>query len=159
MIAPVYLDVLRQIHARLRGCRIPWAITGSLGLALQGMPVEIHDIDLQTDRAGAYEIERHLAEFVVRQICFSRAETIRSHFGALQIDGIQVEIMGNIQKRLDGGGWEEPVDLVPITRMVDIEGMQVPVLSLEYECEAYAKLGRADRADEIRRWLVNHPVE
>jgi hypothetical protein len=36
----------------------PWAVTGSLGMALQGMELAVHDIDLQTSREGAYEIER-----------------------------------------------------------------------------------------------------
>ena len=69
-------------------------------------------------------------------IAFSSAEKIRSHFGALMIDGIKVKIMGNVQKRLEDGSWEEPVNLdrykriVEILdrykRIVEIEGMRVP---------------------------------
>lgn len=31
--------------------------------------------------------------------------------------------------------------------------MQVPVLSLEYEYQAYLKLGRIDKAEILRKWL------
>jgi len=31
--------------------------------------------------------------------------------------------------------------------------MQVPVLSLEYEYQAYLKLGRIDKAEMLRKWL------
>jgi hypothetical protein len=31
--------------------------------------------------------------------------------------------------------------------------MQVPVLFLEYEYQAYLKLGRIDKAEMLRKWL------
>jgi hypothetical protein len=158
MTRPAHLDALRTIHDRLRGSAVNWAVTGSLGFALQGVPVEPADIDIQTDEAGAYEIERRLSEFVVRPVAFSSAERIRSHFGVLVIDGVRVEIMGDIQKRREDSTWESPVDLQRHKRNVEVEGMSVPVLSLEYEREAYLRLGRTDRAEMLRRWLARaHP--
>jgi hypothetical protein len=148
-----YVDVLRTIHARLNGADLIWAITGSMSFALQGVPVQPHDVDLQTNQAGAYGIERLFAERMVRQVAFSEAPRIRSHFGALQIDGVTVEIMGDVQKRLEDGSWEPPVDIRPYIRMVDVEGLRLPVLSLEYEYRAYLALGRVERAEMLRRWF------
>ncbi|ALM75393.1 nucleotidyltransferase domain-containing protein [Thermococcus barophilus] len=107
-----------------------WVVTGSLGFALQGVPVEPHDIDIQTDKEGAYEIERLFSEFVIKKVTFSSTEKIRSHFGALMIDGIKVEIMGDIQKKVNDE-WEPPVDINRYKRFVQIEGMKIPVLDLE----------------------------
>ncbi len=143
-IDPFYLNVLRQIYTRLKDSYINWVVTGSLGFALQKVPVSPHDIDLQTDEAGAYEIERLFSEDVTRQVAFSSAENIRSHFGALMIDGIKVEIMGDISKQLEDGTWEEPVALERYKQFVEVEGMQIPVLSLEYEYQAYLKLDRIE---------------
>jgi len=64
---------LRKICERLKDDVI-WALTGSLGHALQGVPVEVHDVDIQTDREGAYEIERRFSEFVVRRVRFSSTD-------------------------------------------------------------------------------------
>ncbi len=153
MIDPVYLNILRQIHARLSNTDVNWVVTGSLGFALQGVPVQPNDIDLQTDKAGAYAIESLFSEVVTRRVKFSATERIKSHFGALQIDGIQVEIMGDIQKRGADGVWEEIVDPARYRLMVEIDGMLVPALSLEYEYEAYLKFGRIERAKMLRRWL------
>ena len=75
------------------------------------------------------------------------------YFGELMIEGIKVEIMGDIQKRLIDGIWENPVDLEQYKRIVEVEGMQVPVLFLEYEYQAYLKLGRIDKAEMLRKWL------
>jgi hypothetical protein len=136
---------------------VDWVVTGSLGFALQGVPVEPDDIDLQTNEVGAYEIERLFSEFVVKPVTFSAAERIRSHFGTLLIDGIQVEIMGDIQKRCEDGSWEEPVDLEHHKRVVMCAGMRVPVLSLEYEYHAYLMLGRTEQARKLRQWLNGNP--
>ena len=50
--------------------------------------------------------------------------------GALEIDGIEVEIIGDIQKRVTGGPWEPPPDLARLATTVEAEGTQVPVLRL-----------------------------
>ena len=153
MIDPVYLNILRQIHARLANTDVNWVITGSFGFALQGVPVQPNDIDIQTDRAGAYAIESLFSDVVVRKVQFSATERIKSHFGALQVDGIEVEIMGDIQKRGADGAWEEIVDLPRYRQIVEIAGLLVPVLSLEYEYQAYLKFGRVEQAKMLRRWL------
>ncbi|HBY97811.1 MAG TPA: hypothetical protein DEP84_28370 [Chloroflexi bacterium] len=153
MIDPRFLQVLHTIHERLSDSAVSWALTGSLGFALQGVPVEPHDIDIQTDEVGAYAIEERLSEWVSSRVNFSSTERIRSHFGALTIGGIRVEIMGAIQKRLEDGTWEDPVDLACHKRIVEVEGMRVPVLSLEYEVQAYRKLGRFERAALLEEWL------
>ncbi len=153
MIEPVYLNILRKIYARLNDRNVNWVVTGSLGFALQGVPVESNDIDIQTDREGAYEIDRLFSEFVTKRVKFFSTERIRSHFGELIIDGIKVEIMGDIQKRLEDGSWENPVDLERHKRVIELEGIQVPVLSLEYEYQAYLKLGRIEKAEVLRKWL------
>ncbi len=153
MIDPVYLNVLRQIHARLSNTDVNWVVTGSLGFALQGVPVQPNDIDIQTDKVGAYEIERRFSDVIIRKVKYSAIERIKSHFGALQIDGIEVEIMGDIQKRGVDGVWEEIVDPAHYRQMVEIAGLLVPVLSLEYEYQAYLKFRRVERAEMLRRWL------
>ena len=153
MIEEQYLDTLRKIHARLRDCKAIWVITGSLGMALQGVEVKVHDIDIQTDEQGAYEIEGKFPEYVTTPVRYSPSERICSHLGKLEIDGVRVEVMGAIQKRVDERTWEEPVKVNDYQRWVTIEEMNVPVLSLEYEYQAYLKLDRMDKAELLREWL------
>ena len=153
MIKPAYVGVLRKVQTRLNEAGVNWVVTGSVSFALQGMPVEPNDIDIQTDEAGAYETERLFSEFVTKKVAFSSTEKIRSHLGALAIDGIEVEIMGDVQKSLEDGSWEPPVDLELHKRFVETGGMRIPVLSLEYEYLAYRKLGRAEKARMLREWV------
>ena len=153
MIGAHHLRVLRKLYDRLSGADIDWAVTGSLGFALQGVPIEVHDIDLQSDEAGVYAIERLFSEFVIRPAVLSSKHNIRSHLGALLIEGVEVEIMGDIQKPNVDGTWEEPTDLARHKRFVEVEGMRIPVLSLEYEEQAYRKMGRIEKAEMLRQWL------
>ena len=153
MIDQPYLDALQIIVALLSNTPLNWVVTGSLGMVLQGMELKVHDIDLQTDQEGAYEIEKLLVDYVVQPVQFRPSERIRSHFGLLEIEGVRVEIMGGLQKRLKDQSWEEPVQVEQWRRWVEVEGMQVPVLSLEYEYQAYLKLGRDEKARMLRNWL------
>ncbi len=155
MIDSRFLVVLQKIYERLETCNVPWVITGSFGMALQGIDMEVHDIDLQTDQRGAYEIESRFSEYVITPVRYLSSERIRSHLGKLEIDSIKVEIMGAIQKRIDEHTWEEIVRVEEYRKWVEIEGIQIPVLSLEYEYQAYLKMGRVEKASQIRSWLQN----
>lgn len=149
-----YFKVLRLIHRRITGASLNWAITGSVAFLLRGLDFSSPgDLDLQTDTAGAYEMERRLAEYVVRPVHFSEAGQIRSHFGALQIEGISVEIMGDIQHRRPGGTWTDPVDVAARRQWVEVGGLRLPVLPLEYEAEAYRRIGREETARRLREWI------
>jgi hypothetical protein len=44
MTPPHRLKVLRKIVTRLQDSPVDWVVTGSLGMALQGVPVEVHDV-------------------------------------------------------------------------------------------------------------------
>lgn len=146
-----HLAALRVIVERAGG--LNWALTGSMSFALQGVPVTVGDIDIQTDEAGAYELERRLSEFVERPVAFSAAERIQSHFGALSIGGVKVEIMGAVQKRLPDGSWEAPVDPARHRWVITVDGMQIPVLDLAYEHRAYLALGRTEKARLLEQWV------
>jgi hypothetical protein len=71
MVAAQYLNLLRKIYARLEDNPINWVITGSLGMALHGVPIKVHDIDIPIDKSGAYEIERRFSECVVKPVSYS----------------------------------------------------------------------------------------
>lgn len=153
MIPAQFLLALRRFHAGLLDSQIEWAVTGSLGMVLQGMDLPVHDIDIQTDEDGAYKIERLLAKFVIGPVLYKASERMRSRLGKLEIDGVQVDVIGAIQKRLPDGTWEPPVQVALYRRWVDLEGLSIPVLSLEYEYEAYRLMGRDEKAELIRQWL------
>ena len=153
IINPDFIKVLGQLYNNMENTDINWAITGSLGHVLQGMSLEVHDIDILTDKTGAYEIERLFSNYILRKVRFSSTEKICSYFGELRINDIQVEIMGDVQKCLPDGRWENPPNLSSIRVFIDYDGLSVPVTSLKYDIEEYNKLGRIERAEQISKFL------
>ncbi len=148
-----YTEVIQYLYERLKDDTVNWAITGSLNFTLHGIDLEVHDIDIQTDKSGAYAIEQHLKEFVKDNVHFLESEKIRSHFGTLEIGGITIEIMGDVEKKLANGSWDKPPNLEVHKEYIQHEGMKLPVLSLEYEYDAYLKLGRHKKAELLKNWL------
>ena len=152
-----FLPILHQLHAALHEQDILWAITGSTSFALRGLPFTPNDIDLQTDAPGAYAVEKVLQQFVVRPVSFSDTDRIRSHFGRLRLDGVKVEIMGDVEKWVNGR-WQPPPDLAQHREFIQFDGLELPVLSLAYEREAYEKMGRWETAVILQQWLENQEL-
>ncbi len=153
MLPDPFERALRMILQRLTNLPEAWALTGSVGMALQGMQLEVHDIDLQTSPLGAIQIQQRLDAWMsvaVREVVLPR---MRSLLGKAIVEGVEVEIMGGIQKRMEDGRWEEPVSVSEHRRWVEWQGWRVPVLALEYEAEAYRRMGRLEKAEKIQRWI------
>ena len=131
-----------------------WALTGSAGLRLQGVDVPVHDLDVQSDQAGVAEITRRLPDHLREAPRLKESALLRSYYGFLEVSGVKVELMGDIQQRLPGG-WGPPVDLEGHRRWVAWQERLVPVLDLAYEAQAYAHLGREAKAAVIRTALAD----
>lgn len=127
----------------------PWALTGSTSFALQGVSIDPDDIDIQTDRHAASQMSDILNDHCIEPLSYRSSPAIRSWLGRFEIEGVEVEIIGNIERRGDGG-WVGPVAIEDHRMTVPWRGYTVPVLDLEYEAEAYAQLGRSDRAELLR---------
>jgi hypothetical protein len=145
MLSDAHRAAIYALQRRLSAQPIAWAITASSGLALQGLPVTPADLDIQTDAAGAYAIAALFDHAITRPIRLSHTDRVQSHFGALTLGGLTVEIMGAVQYPRPDGSWDVPIDIVPHRRWIAFETLQVPVLTLEYELMAYRMLGRVPR--------------
>jgi len=154
MIEARHVRALREIYGGLGDSKVSWAVTASLSLALHGIPVEVHDIDILTDRDGAYEIERRFASYSARAVALRASERIRSHFGVLSVHGVEVEIMGDLEIYDEAHGWLVTPDLATHTEMLAFEGMAIPVRTLDAEYVAYLRLGRTDKAELVRTWMA-----
>lgn len=159
MISEQQKRAIQTIAQRLGDLEIAWCITGGLGFALHGICLPVNDIDLQTDREGAYRIEGAFSDHIVRRVTFSQSTRIRSHFGELYVEGVRVEIMGALQKRQLDGSWEPPVDVLKHRQVVNLDSLSLPVMSLAYEEQAYRKLGRTEKADRVRAWLTKQKFQ
>ena len=136
-----------------------WALTGSAGLRLQGVDVPVNDLDLQ-GTPSAVDVITHQFSACIQEIPhWKDSERLRSYYGVLEVEGIRVEVMGDIQHRLPDGSWSPVADIPFLRRWLVWQGYQVPVLDLAYEAQAYDELGRAEKAVCIREVLCQKSLQ
>ncbi len=149
-------EVLRKILSQLKNHKINWMVIGGANLALQGIPTEIHDIDILTDKNGAYKIEKIFKEYITKKISYSSTDKIRSYFGVLKIMGVRVEIMGNVKKYINNKWETKSIDLDASKKTIKFQNMKLPVFSLECELTEYKKMKRYKKAKIIENKIKKY---
>ena len=148
----ILVRVLRLVAPSLDRQGLPWALVGSSASYLQGLRCLPKDIDLAANREGAYLMGDLLAPYAIRPVAFSETERYASHLGIFALDGVNVEVMGDLLVR----GEDEHIDLAEHygrwnreVRHVHVGELEVPVAPLEWQLVANALLGRDDRVSDI----------
>ncbi|GIW33696.1 nucleotidyltransferase domain-containing protein [Meiothermus sp.] len=148
------VQVLRVICPILNDGQVEWAVSGSLALALHGLPVVPKDIDLQTDRVGAEQVARLLVEYLVYPPGMHLGvRLVRSYLAQFKIHDIVVETMGNLEFQSPDGRWKPAPDFRHKRTTVDYLGLCIPVVSLEFLLAFYAQLQRPGRVALIEARL------
>ena len=149
------IEVLKLILSRLKNREIKWVLVGSASLALQGMEINPKDIDILTNKKGAFEIDELPKEYEVEPVEYRKSELFQSFLGEFVILNMKVDVMGSLKERFDN----EWVDLSPrllSPKIIEIRGMTVPVSSLHEQQRANERLGREKdsiRVQKIREFL------
>ncbi len=141
MINSRILSVLRILVECLKSEDICWTVTASCSVALQGVDVNPNDIDILSDKHGAIRIGVLLKKHEVKPVSFSRTDTFESYFGTYDIEGTKVEVMGDLRVKLDDTWIPMSYRLKSIIH-VQIDSLNIPVISLYDELLFYEKLGR-----------------
>ncbi len=132
-------------------CADPWCLIGSAGALMLGAEVGVADVDVLVSRADA---EALMALWIERRDMGHAPpddDRFRSHYARFRFPGLPVEVMGDLE--VDAGdGWQRvsPGKLV----LVGLEGLAVPVPSLDEQIRIFESFGRARdcvRADALRR--------
>lgn len=154
MVSRRHVDIVKLLCKRLANKNIHWMIVGSTNLSLQGVEVVEHDIDIATDKEGAYAIEEELAEFLIEPVEYKEAAQFRSHFGKFLIDGIEVEVMGEFEiLNPQTNRWEHVSDPTLATE-IDFENTTIPVMELAHETKFYKIRGETEKLHAIILHLV-----
>jgi hypothetical protein len=158
-------SVLHAIVPPLFKAQQPWALMGSTASVLQGIDdYEPPDIDLTTTMEGAYIMAGAMGQAgtVTRPIGYSVRPPYASYFGIFEVEGVKVEVMGELVIRCDDGvidlhdHWSRWSDKV---RVLHWEDFHVPVVPLEWQLIANTLLRRPERVAGIARYLLAHGID
>ena len=139
---PEWRAVLRALAQELLAHGVDYRLVGGAALALRGLDVELNDLDLEMSKAETYAFEERFAESVVVPVAWRETEDIRSYCGRFEIDDIPVDVMAELERKIDGR-WVPTFSATHET--VDLDGVAVSVLSLEEGTLAYLRRGRMGR--------------
>jgi len=149
------MQTLKLVYKTLERCDARWVLAGSLSLALQGVDVEPHDIDLLTDREGAYRINAMLKEYEKKSVTYSETDMLSSFYGVFEIQGIILEVMGSYREK-QGTKWVDLSGRLERPKIVEVDGMKIPVSSLRDQLVSYRRLNRPKDAGKVRRILQKY---
>jgi hypothetical protein len=147
--------VLALVSHRLSKVTEPWCVGASGALALHGFPLTPRDIDLFTTPHGVDQIVEALADYPAEPPRWWDSEHARSRFAALVVDGICVEVIGDLRPRCPDG------QLAAHPRSLDCEWLvlpgtelRVPVSPLPVLVDSYRQAQRLERLRQIRTFLA-----
>lgn len=156
------LHILKQI-AQLFGERgVLWGLGGSLMLSLRGLVEKANDIDLvvaESDIERAHELLLTLgtgARYGAKHPNYSR------YFYKHMISGVSVDVIGGYEIQHEQGMYEVPFDEMSIPDCTVLDGVQVPLMSLEDWFVIYSLIGREEKRQMLHHHLqkvgVAHPA-
>ena len=141
---------VKTIDEKLKG--EAYAIRGTASLVLQGLDMNVDDIDILCNAKTALSANLKLSEYLVEEVAFKESPKFKSYFGKFLIDGVKVEIMGDWQIFNDKKGWSKlyTADAEDITH-VKVDDLEIPVTKIELELEVFALMGRWTAYQKIKR--------
>jgi len=145
------IEALKIIVDKFKGKSINWVLIGSTSLAIQGVNVDVHDIDIKTDIESANRIAHALKEYVIEPMHHKTSEQFKSYYGMFKINNVQIEVMADLETMHDGK-WIK-VENSRIKVIKRYEDMTLPLLELREEYEAYKRMGRMEKANKIKAFI------
>lgn len=129
-----------------------YAFRGTTSLVLQGIEMNVSDIDIVCDKSTALLCNSVLKKYCIEEVTYSESPKFKSFFGKFEINGILVEIMGNWQIKDTKGNWSKVYNARG-SKGIIYEGVKIQVTSVSEELEASAKMGRWNAYHKIKRQL------
>ena len=149
MLNQSFVNVLKTISERMENNGVLWAVVGSTNLALQGIEISPHDIDIIILVENLSKIKNIFSEYHV-----SETEEMRSLVNEpwwrvkIDMDSLQVEILGEKNTGIYANRLlSDKVVQIPLN------DFSVPCLMLESEMQVYKETGRKNKADLIEKFL------
>jgi hypothetical protein len=135
------MDLLKVVIKKLNGADFSWRLEGSANLLIQGVLVEVRDLDITTNKEGLDVFRRLLKEFILKDF-FS--EKTNGQVILCEINGFEVEI---------NAYGDRPLEMLDRKKIIKWKGLDVPILPLQFALEYYKLIKREDKIKLIEYYL------
>jgi hypothetical protein len=155
------LRALLVMGNRLGNCEPTWLVGGSCGVLLQGVELNAvpRDLDVYVDAVRAETVHRALAPYSIDDQTYSETGLYGSLLSHYSIEGVQVELVGSLQVRLDEGEYEVRVQslLASFAQAGLIRGATIRFMPLVHELVFNVLRDRRDRYEPLAEAMRGHP--
>lgn len=118
-------------------------------MALQVVNVTPGDIDIITDKAGAYKINEILKDYESKKVEFRKIDTFQSYLGEFYINNVKIEVMGEFQEKANQKWHFDSKARLSSPVIIQFGGMQLPVSSLLLQLRSYESSAREKDAAKV----------
>jgi len=156
MLEDKFKETLKFLYSELKDKCLTWVVIGSTNLALQGIEVNPHDIDIITNPENLKTMEKIFRDYVTKPIYKKPPLTKNSPESyelKLSINNIEVQIIGEHESDIYYSQIRKG-NLV----QVELDNIKVPCFALKSEAETYAKIGREYKAKLIRDFFRQEKI-
>lgn len=132
---------LGLLHDTLSPVSKKWMLIGSASLYLQGFPVNPQDIDILCDTATAIKFEALLSDHRIETKITSGKDKFSSRFSQYVINGIPVEIMGDLLVNTTTE-WVNLWEMITEPQTVQLNGHNYLIPNIQDQLKIYTLFGR-----------------
>ncbi|MBN2016366.1 hypothetical protein JW766_06085 [Candidatus Dojkabacteria bacterium] len=132
-----------------------FAFRGTTSLVIQGIDMNVDDIDILCNKKAASQANKLLHDYCVVKVSYKESDKFKSYYGKFKINGIQVEVMGEWQIRDSKGNWSDPFNASKDTiTFIQTKGQLVPVTRIETELKMFSLMGRWNAFHKIKKQVT-----
>jgi len=147
-----HTNALKTLFELVSPREYEWCLSGSAGLLLQGMDVKVHDLDIQVHLDHIFKVENELSQYMISPVQVLETGYIRSLDGKASINGVEVDLIADMQVQDSSGTWHNMVDFGQ-KKWLAWQGENLPVIPLALEAQIYKELGRKEKFNLVSEFL------
>ena len=129
-----------------------YAIRGTASLVMQGIEMNVVDVDVLCDKTTALYCNEAFKKYLVSEIEYSESDKFKSYFGYFDFEGIQIEVMGEWQIKNPKGSWGVAFDASENEVIeTSLDSKKVKTTKIETELAMFAQMGRWNAYHKIKK--------
>lgn len=145
------IEVIKKIAKVLNDNHITWAVGASFLLYLKGKTVTFHDVDILVIEEDAEKLKALLSPMGTLAMANPNELYKTKHFLEFCIDEVEIDVMAGFVIVHDGKEWDCSLKPDQIVDYYDLDGIQIPLQSLELWKHYYTLMDRDEKVEMIEK--------
>jgi hypothetical protein len=146
------LNLLSQIAKELNNKEVTWAIGASMLLYFKGIVSEFHDIDIMVTEECIDQTIEILSSFGIMQSPNPNVSYKTNHFIEFLVEGVEIDVMAGLVILNQEKEHRFTLTKENIKEFTEINGVRIPLQSLEEWRTYYHLMGREEKVNLIDAW-------